>query len=40
MNLTTSRRYHESVIQPKRLLFYERLHALTEAWQRVKGIQA
>jgi glycosyltransferase involved in cell wall biosynthesis len=40
MNLAAARRYHESVLQPKRILFYERLRALTEAWQLVKGIQA
>jgi glycosyltransferase involved in cell wall biosynthesis len=40
MNLAAARRYHESLLQPKRILFYERLRALTEAWQRVRGMQA
>jgi len=34
MNLETARRYHESLLQPKRVAFYERLREVTRAWQR------
>jgi glycosyltransferase involved in cell wall biosynthesis len=32
-NLETARRFHESLLQPKRIAFYKRLRELTEEWQ-------
>jgi glycosyltransferase involved in cell wall biosynthesis len=39
MNLAAARRYHESILQPKRIPFFERLAALTQGWQKAQGIQ-
>ena len=33
-NLATARRFHEDVLQPRRMAFYQRLRDLTIAWQR------
>src|SRR6266852_7711181 len=33
-NLATARRYHEDILQPRRIAFYQRLRDLTVAWQR------
>jgi len=33
-NLSFARRYHEDVLQPRRLAFYRCLRELTAAWQR------
>ncbi len=33
-NLATARRYHEDLLQPRRIAFYQRLRELTTAWQR------
>jgi glycosyltransferase involved in cell wall biosynthesis len=33
-NLATARRFHEHVLQPKRIAFYQHLRDLTVAWQR------
>jgi glycosyltransferase involved in cell wall biosynthesis len=37
MNLTAARRYHESILQPKRVAFYERLRDITEAWRKIRS---
>jgi glycosyltransferase involved in cell wall biosynthesis len=34
-NLTNARRYHEDILQPKRVAFYRYLRDLTARWQRV-----
>ncbi len=33
-NLATARRYHEQLLQPKRIAFYRYLHRVTTDWQR------
>jgi glycosyltransferase involved in cell wall biosynthesis len=35
-NLATAHRYHESILQPKRIAFYEKLRESTQAWQKYK----
>jgi len=35
-NLTTAHRYHESILQPKRIAFYEKLVDSTQQWQKSK----
>lgn len=39
IDLAAARRYHERVLQPRRIPFYERLVALTREWQRTQGIK-
>jgi glycosyltransferase involved in cell wall biosynthesis len=40
MNLRAARRYHESIMQAKRVPFYEHLAAITREWQKSQGIMA
>jgi len=40
MNLAAARRFHESLLQPKRLAFYQCVRTATEAWRKARGAAA